>query len=103
MNSTPFGKPTQLGQLLQRLVRKKGLAEESSGQELNQLWKTTVGERVAAKSFVRRFHSGVLEVGVNNGAILEELNCYLKHDLLPAMQEQHPEPPIASLKFVKVR
>ena len=103
MNSTPFGKPAQLGHLLQNLVRKKGLAEESSGQKLNQLWKTTAGKRVGAKSFVRRLRSGVLEVGVSNGAILEELNCYLKHDLLPAMQQQHPEPPINALKFVKVR
>jgi len=102
-SGTPFGKPTQLGLVLQRLVRKKGLAEQSSGQELNQLWKTTAGERIAAKSFVKRFRSGVLVVGVSNGAILEELNCYLKHDLLPAMQQQHPEPPILSLKFVKVR
>lgn len=103
MDSSPFGRPTQLGHLLQNLVRRKGLTEESSGQELNRLWKTTAGERVAAKSFVRKFRSGILEVGVSNGAILEELNCYLKHELLPAMQQQHPEPPITSLKFVKVR
>ena len=103
MTSPPFGKPARLGQLLQNLVRKKGIAEQSAGQELNRLWKSTAGERVAAKSFVRRFRSGILEVGVTNGAILEELNCYLKHDLLPAIQQQHPEPPITSLKFIKVR
>ena len=103
MNSSPFGKPARLGQLLQSLVRKKGLAEQSSGQELDRIWKSTAGERVAANSFVRRFRSGILEVGVTNGAILEELTCYLRHELLPAIQRQHPEPPIKSLKFVKVR
>ena len=103
MSHSSFQKPAQLGQLLQNLVRRKGLAEQSTGQELERLWKATAGERVAAKSFVRRLKSGVLEVGVTNGAILEELNCYLRHELLPAMQRQHPEPPIDSLKFVKAR
>jgi predicted nucleic acid-binding Zn ribbon protein len=103
MSHSPFQKPVQLSQLLQSLVRRKGLAEQSTGQELESLWKSTAGERVAAKSFVRRLKSGVLEVGVTNGAILEELTCYLKHELLPALQRQHPEPPIESLKFVKVR
>ena len=103
MSDSPFQKPARLGQLLQSLVRRKGLAEQSSGQELEQLWKNTAGERVAAKSYVRKLRSGVLEVGVTNGAILEELTCYLQHELLPAMQQKHPEPPINSLKFVKVR
>jgi predicted nucleic acid-binding Zn ribbon protein len=103
MNNTPFGKPTQLGQLLQNLVRRKGLAEESSSNKLNELWKSAVGERVAARSFVRRLRSGILEIGVSNAGILEELNCYLKHELLTKMQEQHPEPPIVSFKFLKVR
>lgn len=103
MNSTPFGKPTQLGHLLQTLVRKKGLTEESASDKLNELWKSTVGERVGARSFVRRLRGGILEIGVTNAAILEELNCYLKHELLPAMQKHHPEPPIVSFKFVKVR
>lgn len=104
MEYETFGsKPTKLGLVLQNLVRRKGLAEQSSGQELDQLWKTVAGERAAASSYVRKFRGGVLEIGVTNGAILEELNSYLRQDLLLAMQNQHPDPPIASLKFVKVR
>ncbi len=103
MSDSPFKKPMQLSHLLQNLVRKKGFAEQSSGEKLEQIWKTTAGQRVAERSFVRRLKSGVLEIGVTNGAILEELNCYLRHELLPAIQQQHPEPPIDSLKFVKVR
>ena len=103
MTSSSFDKPKQLSHLLQNLVRKKGLAEQSSGDELERIWKSTAGDRVAAKSFVRRLKSGVLEIGVTNGTIMEELTCYLQHELLGQIQEQHPEPPITSLKFVKVR
>ncbi len=101
MNDSPFGKPTQLGHILQQLVRKKGLAEESTQKELGEIWTKAAGERVASKSFVRKLRSGILEIGVSNGAILEELNCYLRHELLPAVQQLHPDPKINSLKFVK--
>lgn len=104
MDYESFGnKPTKLGLVLQNLVRKKGLAEQSTGQELDRLWKTVAGERAAGCSYVRKLRGGVLEIGVTNGAILEELNSYLRQDLLSAMQQQHPNPPIVSLKFVKVR
>ena len=103
MDDMPFGRPVQLGQLLGNLVRKRGLAEQSSRSELEDIWRTSAGERVASRSYVKRLKSGVLEIGVTNGAILEELTCYLKHELLPAIQQKHPEPPITSLKFVKAR
>ena len=103
MDDMPFGRPVQLGQLLGNLVRKRGLAEQSSRSELEDIWRTSADERVASKSYVKRLKSGVLEIGVTNGAILEELTCYLKHELLPAIQQKHPEPPITSLKFVKAR
>ncbi len=103
MNDLPFGTPIKLGQLLGNLIRKRGLAEKSSRQELDDVWRSTVGERIASKSYVRRLKSGVLEVGVSNGAILEELTCYLQHEFLPVIQQKHPEPKINSLKFVRAR
>lgn len=103
MSDMPFGKPVHLGQLLGNLVRKRGIAEQSSRHELDDVWRTVAGERIASKSYVRRLKSGVLEIGVTNGAILEELTCYLKHEILPGIQQKHPEPPINSLKFVRAR
>lgn len=97
-----FGKPTQLGQLLQQVVRRKGLAEESALQGLEDLWRQTAGDRVAARSRVRKLRAGVLEIGVTHGAILEELNGFLQHELLPQLQSKHPTPPINALKFVKI-
>ncbi|HIF00167.1 MAG TPA: DUF721 domain-containing protein [Planctomycetes bacterium] len=98
-----YEQPSRLGHLLQRIVRSKGLAEQSSGQELNKIWKASAGERVAARSHVRRLRGGILEIGVSNGTILEELRSYLQHELLTTMQQRHPEPPIKSLKFIKTR
>ncbi|MCP4507620.1 MAG: DUF721 domain-containing protein [Fuerstiella sp.] len=110
MNDKPHGRmmshyeqPSRLGHLLQRIVRTKGLAEQTSGQELNEIWKGAAGERVAARSHVRRLRSGILEIGVSNGTILEELRSYLQHELLITMQQRHPDPQIKALKFIKTR
>ena len=101
MNDASAGNPTQLGRLLKSIVRRKGIAEESAHQKLNDIWKKTAGDRVAARSHVRRLRAGILEISVTNGAILEELTCYLQHELLPLVQELHPNPEIKSLKFIK--
>lgn len=102
MSEGSLGKPAQLGHLLQNLVRRKGIAEESARNELDNIWKTAAGDRIASRSHVRKLRGGILEIGVTNGAILEELTCYLQHELLRSVQELHSEPAVNSLKFVKV-
>lgn len=97
------GQPARLGNVLNKLVRQRGIAEQSSGNVLDSIWNEVAGERIAGKSFVRKLRNGVLEISVTNGAILEELSSYLKHDLLQEVSRKHPEPPITSLKFVKAR
>ncbi len=103
VSESTFDRPSRLSSLLTRLVRNKGLTERSSLQELDSLWKQSAGERIASRSRVRRLNRGVLEISVSNGAILEELICYLQHDLLTALQQQLPQQSVKSLKFVRVR
>lgn len=103
MNGSSFDRPTALGRLLDQVVRRRGIAEKSGQQELNTMWADIAGERIGQRSHVRRLHSGVLEIGVRNGAVLEELSSYLKHDLLQTIQSRHPEFSIQSLKFIRVR
>ncbi|MCA9056928.1 MAG: DUF721 domain-containing protein [Planctomycetaceae bacterium] len=101
MSELDFDRPSKLGHVLSRLVRQKGLAEQSSGQNLDATWKLAAGERIASKSRVRRLNRGVLEVVVSNGAVLEELTCYLQHDLLIAIQQKMPRENVKSLKFLR--
>ena len=103
MNRSSSNGPTSLGRLLDLVVRRRGIAEKSGQQELNTMWAKVAGERIGQRSSVRRLRDGVLEIGVRNGAVLEELSSYLKHDLLAAIQSGHSEFNIRSLKFVRVR
>jgi hypothetical protein len=98
-----FDRPSSLGRLLDLVVRRRGIAEKSGQEKLSTMWAEVAGERIGQKSYVRRLRGGVLEVGVRNGAVLEELSSYLKHDLLTEIQSKHIELKIQSLKFVRVR
>ncbi|MCA9083943.1 MAG: DUF721 domain-containing protein [Planctomycetaceae bacterium] len=101
MTDFSLGKPARLGQLLQNLVRQKGLSESSATEELNSVWKKAAGERVGDRSYVRGVRAGVLEIAVSNSAILEELNGFLQHELLPQVQQQCPIHQIRSLRFIR--
>lgn len=103
MSDAPFDKPKALGSLLNGLIRRRGIAEESSVGGLASTWKSCCDKRVAAKSYVRKQKGDILEIAVTNGAILEELTGFLKHDLLLQMQQAHPESNINSLKFVRIQ
>ena len=67
------------------------------------MWAAVAGERIGQRSHVKRLRDGVLEIGVRNGAVLEELSSYLKHDLLAEIQNKHVDLKIRALKFVRVR
>lgn len=103
MKGSSFDRPASLGRLLDHIVRRRGIAEKSGQQELNNIWAKVAGERIGKRSYVRRMKDGVLEIGVRNGAVLEELSSYLRHDLLATLQSEHSELKIQSLKFVRVR
>lgn len=98
-----FDRPSSLGRLLDLVVRRRGIAEKSGQEKLSKMWAEVAGERIGQKSYVRRQRGGVLEIGVRNGAVLEELSSYLKHDLLTEIQSKYIELKIQSLKFVRVR
>jgi len=103
VSGSSFDRPTPLGQLLVRVIRQRGIAEKSGQQKLNAIWADAAGERIGHRSSVKRLRDGVLEVGVRNGAVLEELNSYLKHNLLSGIQAKYPDLRIRSLKFVRIR
>lgn len=67
------------------------------------MWAEVAGPRISERSFVRRLQNGVLEIGVSNGAVLEELSSYLRHDLLHSITTSRADLRIQSLKFVRVR
>ena len=103
MAASSFDRPASLGRLLDQVVRRHGIAEKSAHEELNRVWTEITETRISQRSNVRRLRDGVLEIGVRNGAVLEELSSYLKQDLLTEIQTRYTQLNIRSLKFVRMR
>ena len=95
--------PSQLKDVLSRLIRRKGLVETSATDELNSAWKQVVGPEIGTRSSVRKLRAGILEVAVYNSAALEQLRGFLNQTVLSEMQQRFPESPISSIRYRRSR
>jgi hypothetical protein len=57
------------------------------------------GETVGAKTDVIDFHRGIVNIGVANSALLNELNGFQRQQLLEALREQFAGMKIRDIKF----
>jgi predicted nucleic acid-binding Zn ribbon protein len=95
--------PSQLRDVLSRLIRRRGLVETSAADELNDAWKQIAGPEIGKLSKVKKLQSGVLEILVFNGPALEQLRGFLHQQILSAMQERFPESSIRVIRYRRSR
>jgi len=74
-------KPQPVGEILDNLLQKLGIAEEVARQEVLHRWGPTVGEKIAAVSRAVAVSGDVLFVQVDSSAWMNELNL-MRHDIL---------------------
>ena len=67
--------------------------------QLVAIWKQVVDERTAERTKVLGLKRGVLEVGVTNSALLNELVSFQKTVLLDRLKAEHPEQNIKDIRF----
>ena len=67
--------------------------------QLAEAWKTAAGERIASRTKVLGLKSGVLEIGVANSALLNELASFHQLPLLKKMRDGYSEQSIRDLRF----
>lgn len=78
--------PGSLGEAISELIRVRGLARKNSNRQLEQVWKEIAGERIASATHVLGLKRGVLEIAVENAAMLNELVSFHRHRLLKELQ-----------------
>jgi predicted nucleic acid-binding Zn ribbon protein len=98
-----MGSPTSLKNALLRLIRSKGLVNQSAAQTLDSEWKRIVGPELGRRSTARRVRNGVVEVVVTNGAVLEELRGFVHESALSQMQASLPESAIRAIRYVRAK
>ncbi len=91
--------PVQLRRVLSELIALKGLGRVQGNAQLQQAWQTVAGDEIGRSSRVLEFKRGVLNVGVNNSALLNELAGFHKQTMLENLQKQFAHLKIQDIKF----
>ena len=93
------GKPQLVGDLLARVLNRKGLGAKLEAASVLAEWETLVGPQIAAVTRPQRVSEGVLFVGVTNSPWLMELNL-MKADLMRRLNAGKGEGRIRQIVFV---
>ena len=88
-----------MGDLLTRLLRRKGLSGKLEAVSVLTEWETLVGPQIAAVTQPQRVSEGVLFVAVANSPWMMELNL-MKADLLRRLNAGKQEGRIRQIVFV---
>jgi len=91
--------PTPLSSVLSELIAKKGIARVQGNAQLVGIWKSVVGEKVSSRTKVLGLKRGVLEVGVDNSALMNELASFQKAGFVRKFQTEHAEHKISDIRF----
>lgn len=91
--------PRPIGEALAELISLRGWARVSANEDLERLWGEVAGEAVAERTRVGTIKRGVLQVAVDNSALLSELAGFRKGELLAGLNERAPELRLRDLRF----
>ncbi len=91
--------PHHVGKVLSELIALKGLARVHGTEQLQQAWRSVAGDDFGRKSRVIELTRGILNVGVSNSAVLNELAGFHKQSLLEQLQQQFAHLKIREIKF----
>jgi hypothetical protein len=91
--------PTPLSTVISELIQKKGLARVQGNAQLIGIWKSVVGEKVSSQTKVLGLKRGVLEVGVDNSALMNELASFQKAGFVRKLQKEHSDHKISDIRF----
>lgn len=91
--------PQQLGDVLSHLFTLRGYGRTQTGRQLTDIWRTIAGETISGRTRVQGIKAGVLQVGVNSSAQLQELDNFHKWSLLESLQTEHSNLGITDIKF----
>ncbi|HLA84125.1 MAG TPA: DUF721 domain-containing protein [Thermoguttaceae bacterium] len=87
-----------VGEVVGELMAQTGFARVQAGASLERAWRDAVGESAAQYTRPGRIRRGVLEVGVANSTMVQEL-VFQKIELLVSLRRLLPDTRINDLHF----
>lgn len=94
----PIRPAKKMGDVVGQLLVKRGYANVQQASSLDAVWHAAVGERFVAQSKAGQVKRGVLEVFVNNSAVVQELT-FVKAKLIKLLAVSAADHKIRDIKF----
>ncbi|WP_437227392.1 DUF721 domain-containing protein [Planctomicrobium sp. SH661] len=91
--------PDTLGAVISKLFAARGFGRVQADRQLHAAWSQTAGEDLARQTRVLNLKNGVMQIGVANSALLNELVSFRKQELLERIQANHSHLKLRDLKF----
>ena len=82
----PASKPEMIGDILQKVLKKRNIPHKAVDRRLVDLWRRTVGPQIAARTLPDTVKRGVLYVLVSSPVWLHQLQ-FMKEEILRKMNE----------------
>jgi len=92
------GGPRRIGEVVSELMAHRSFAQVHAPKTMESVWREAVGEATAKHTRPGRIRRGVLEVGVANSTMVQEL-VFQKAELLASIRRLLPDTPIRELRF----
>jgi predicted nucleic acid-binding Zn ribbon protein len=93
-----FRQPQHIGDVLSKLLARRGYARVQSAEALTDAWQRAAGEKRSRQTRATAVRRGVVEVLVANSTLVQEMT-FDKADLLRRLCELLPDETIRDLKF----
>lgn len=90
--------PKTAGDLLSRLIARRGFTQDQFNDELQNAWQMVAGTQFAGKTQATVIRRGVLEVLVESSPAMQQL-AFCKSKLLKQLQAELPDAHIKSIRF----
>lgn len=90
---------TPISQALKELIALKGLGRVQGDRRLLEAWKQAAGEKIAGQTVVQGIKNRVVQIGVENSALLNELNSFHKGSLLQKLQQEYGKQDVRDIRF----
>ena len=90
--------PQTAGDLLSRLISRRGFTQDQFNDELQTAWQTVAGKQFAGKTQATVIKRGTLEVLVDSSPAMQQL-AFCKTRLLKQLQVELPDAQIKSIRF----
>ena len=90
--------PRKIGSIVNQLMARRGYAQVQVAGEMDRVLASVTSPEIANQCMIGKINRGVLEIGVSDSVIVQELS-FQKRQIIAALQKEFPQSGISDIRF----